>query len=155
VVRALLAFRRCGAVMEDPERPVPIDQGGGPVMGMADPKDYLDRRYENAENAELPEAPVDALKGLGKAGSAALRKAIGVKTIRDLAENRFVLAAQEVVQLAEGRAGLAVSRHDVAPHERAAEPGVGAGAVEGRSPAGRTMTRSEESFDVEDPGGRW
>jgi hypothetical protein len=124
-------------------------------MGMADPKDYLDRRYENAENAELPEAPVDALKGLGRAGSAALRKAIGVKTIRDLAENRFVLAAQEVVQRAEGRAGLTVSRHNVTPHERAGEPGTGAAAVEDRSPAGRTITRSEEEFDVEDSGGRW
>jgi hypothetical protein len=124
-------------------------------MGMADPKDYLDRRYENTENAELPEAPIDALKGLGKAGSAALRKAIGVKTIRDLAENRFVLAAQEVVQRAEGRAGLAISRHDVTPHEPAAEPGTGAGAVEDRSPAGRSMTRSEKEFDAEDPGGRW
>ena len=124
-------------------------------MGMADPKDYLDRRYENAENAELPEAPVDALKGLGRAGSAALRKAIGVKTIRDLAENRFVLAAQEVVQLAEGRAGLAASRHDVAPHEPAAETRAGAGAVQDSSPTGRTMARSEEEFDVEDPGGRW
>jgi hypothetical protein len=50
-------------------------------MGMADPKDYLDRRYENADNAE-------------------------------------------------GRAGLAVSRHNLTPHERAGEPGTGAGAVE-------------------------
>jgi hypothetical protein len=38
-------------------------------MGMADPRDYLDRRYETAENAELPEAPVDALKGFGKAAA--------------------------------------------------------------------------------------
>jgi nucleotidyltransferase/DNA polymerase involved in DNA repair len=65
----------------------------GLAMAVTDPKDYLDRRYENAQIAELPDAPIDALRGLGKAGSETLRKAIGVKTIRDLADNRFVLAA--------------------------------------------------------------
>jgi hypothetical protein len=124
-------------------------------MGMADPRDYLDRRYKTAENAELPEAPIDALKGLGKAGSAALRKAIGVKTIRDLAENRFVLAAQEVVQRAEGRGVVAVSRHAITPDERAAQRGTEAAAVEDMIPMSRTLTPSEEEFDVEEPGGRW
>ena len=47
-------------------------------MTMVDPKDHLDRRYEDAKPSELPDAPVDALRGLGKAGSEALRKAIGV-----------------------------------------------------------------------------
>jgi uncharacterized protein (TIGR02271 family) len=70
-------------------------------MVMADPKEYLDRRYENTETTELPDAPIDALRGLGKAGSEALRKAIGVKSIRDLATNQFVLAAQEILQAAE------------------------------------------------------
>jgi uncharacterized protein (TIGR02271 family) len=71
-------------------------------MTMVDPQEYLDRRYEDTETSELPDAPVDALRGLGKAGSEALRKAIGVKSIRDLATNQFVLAAQEILQLAEG-----------------------------------------------------
>ncbi|HEV2930051.1 MAG TPA: hypothetical protein VGW74_15265, partial [Propionibacteriaceae bacterium] len=76
-------------------------------MTMVDPKDHLDRRYEDAKPSELPDAPVDALRGLGKAGSEALRKAIGVKTIRDLATNQFVLAAQELLRLAEGGVELA------------------------------------------------
>jgi uncharacterized protein (TIGR02271 family) len=74
---------------------------------MVDPKKYLDRRYEDTETSELPDAPVDALRGLGKAGSEALRKAIGVKTIRDLATNQFVLAAQELLQLAGVEIGVA------------------------------------------------
>jgi hypothetical protein len=93
-------------------------------MAMTDPRDHLDRRYENAQIAELPDAPIDALRGLGKAGSETLRKAIGVKTIRDLADNRFVLAAQEIVRLAEGPAALALHR------EEAAEAGASAGTQE-------------------------
>jgi uncharacterized protein (TIGR02271 family) len=123
-------------------------------MTMVDPKEYLDRRYEDADTGELPDAPVDALRGLGKAGSEALRKAIGVKTIRDLATNQFVLAAQELLRLAEGgvelagrgaatavgvvddvEAGVADVDVDVAWRDRS-------GDEDG------TMTRSEEELEV-------
>ena len=93
-------------------------------MAVTDPRDHLDRRYENAQIAELPDAPIDALRGLGRAGSEALHKAIGVKTIRDLADNRFVLAAQELVRLAEGSAALAL-HHEAAPRAGAADAGAG------------------------------
>jgi hypothetical protein len=98
-------------------------------MAMTDPRDHLDRRYENAQIAELPDAPIDALRGLGKAGSETLRKAIGVKTIPALADNRFALAAQEIVRLAEGPAALALHREAV-PREEAAEAGASAGLQE-------------------------
>jgi hypothetical protein len=97
-------------------------------MAVTDPKDYLDRRYENAQIAELPDAPIDALKGL-RAGGDALRRAIGVKTIRDLADNRFVLAAQDVVRLAEGSAALTL-HHEAVPRGDAIEPGASAGRQE-------------------------
>ena len=97
-----------------PERPSRSIRRGRTGYGPDRPEDHLDRRYENAQIAELPDAPIDALRGLGRAGSAALRKAIGVKTIRDLADNRFVLAAQEIVRLAEGSAVLALNQ-EVAP----------------------------------------
>jgi uncharacterized protein (TIGR02271 family) len=88
-------------------------------MTKVDPKDHLDRRYEDTRPSELPDAPVDALRGLGKAGSEALRKAIGVKTIRDLATNQFVLAAQELLGLAEGRVtDLAAVRRDRPDRDR-------------------------------------
>jgi nucleotidyltransferase/DNA polymerase involved in DNA repair len=93
-------------------------------MAVTDPRDHLDRRYENARIAELPDAPIDALRGLGRAGSEALRKAIGVKTIRDLADNRFVLAAQEIVRLAEGSAVLAL-HHEAVPREEVTDAGAG------------------------------
>ena len=32
-------------------------------MAVTDPRDHLDRRYENAQIAELPDAPIDALRG--------------------------------------------------------------------------------------------
>jgi hypothetical protein len=49
-----------------------------------------------------------------------------VKTIRDLADNRFVLAVQEIVRLAEGPSALAL-HHDAGPREEAAEGGASAG----------------------------
>jgi uncharacterized protein (TIGR02271 family) len=125
-------------------------------MTMAAPNEHVDRRYEDRQVTELPDAPVDALRGLGKAGGEALRKAIGVKTIRDLADNQFVLAAQEIVRAAEAPAGAAA----------VAEVAVAAGAVgdagggeddqaaeAGSGPMGgpsgdQELTRSEEELSV-------
>ena len=75
-------------------------------MEAAQTREYVDRRYEDRDVNELPDAPVEALRGLGKRGGEALRKAFGVKTIRDLAINDFVLKAQEVLRLAEGPAAI-------------------------------------------------
>jgi uncharacterized protein (TIGR02271 family) len=107
------------------------------AMTMVDPKEYLDRRYEDAEPGQLPDAPIDALRGLGKAGSEGLRKAIGVKTIRDLATNQFVLAAQELLQLAEGR---------VAMTARAAGMATRSDTTAGEDDD--TLVRSEEELEV-------
>ena len=71
-------------------------------MGAAQTREYVDRRYEDHDVSELPDAPVEALRGLGKRGGEALRRAFGVKTIRDLATSDVVLKAQELVRLAEG-----------------------------------------------------
>jgi uncharacterized protein (TIGR02271 family) len=122
-------------------------------MTMVDPKEYLDRRYEDAEPRELPEAPVDALRGLGKAGSDGLRKAIGVKTIRDLATNQFVLAAQELLRLAEGETALAGHGGAAAFAATAAA----AGREADRERAGgddEAMVRSEEELRVGTERGR-
>jgi nucleotidyltransferase/DNA polymerase involved in DNA repair len=90
-------------------------------MGAAQTREYVDRRYEDRDVSELPDAPVEALRGLGKRGGEGLRKALGVKTIRDLATNDFVLKAQAVLRLAEG-APAGASPTGVAPVERAVEP---------------------------------
>jgi hypothetical protein len=75
-------------------------------MGAAQTRQYVDRRYEDRDLNELPDAPVEALRGLGQRGGEALHKALGVRTIRDLATNDFVLKAQEVLRLAEAPAAV-------------------------------------------------
>jgi uncharacterized protein (TIGR02271 family) len=112
-------------------------------MGAAQTHEYVDRRYEDREVNELPDAPVEALRGLGKRGGEALRKALGVKTIRDLATNDFVLKAQEVLKLAEGPAAIPT----VASTQADA---TGADAAHQREQAGpEVLTRSEEELKVD------
>ena len=82
-------------------------------MGAAQTRDYVDKRYEDRDVNELPDVPVEALRGLGKRGAEALHKAIGIKTIRDLATNDFVLKAQEVLKLAEDPAALTRSEEEL------------------------------------------
>src|SRR5919107_49209 len=100
-------------------------QGGNPAMGAAQTREYVDKRYEDRDLNELPDAPVEALRGLGKRGGEALHKAFGVKTIRELATNDFVLKAQEVLRLAEGPTAIptaapaaAAAGVDAADHRR-------------------------------------
>ena len=109
-------------------------------MGAAQTREYVDRRYEDHEVSELPDAPVEALRGLGKRGGEALRKAFGVKTIRDLATSDFVLKAQELVRLAEGPAAIPTV---------GAAPAAATGAAHQRERAGQqALTRSEEELQV-------
>ena len=110
-------------------------------MGTAKTREYVDRRYEDRNINELPDAPVEALRGLGKRGSEALQKAFGVKTIRDLATNDFVLKAQEVLRLAEGPAAIPAV---VGP------PAAATGAGRQRERDGeQALTRSEEELEVD------
>ena len=112
-------------------------------MGAAQTHEYVDRRYEDRDLNELPDAPVEALRGLGKRGGEALRKAFGVKTIRDLATNDFVLKAQEVLRLAEGPAAIptvASTRADVTGAEAARQP---------EHAGQQALTRSEEELEVD------
>ena len=46
------------------------------------------------------ELSIDALQGVSAADAEALQKAFGVKTIRQLAENKFIKAAQAITLLA-------------------------------------------------------
>lgn len=67
---------------------------------MADIGKFLDKAYEQKEFGELADAPVDALQGLSKGDAEALQKALGIRTVRQLAENKFVRAAQAITLLA-------------------------------------------------------
>jgi hypothetical protein len=66
---------------------------------MADIARFLDKAYEKKEFSDLADAPVEAIQGLSAGDAEALKKAFNVKTIRDLANNKYVLVAQAIVAL--------------------------------------------------------
>ncbi|MFN8522494.1 MAG: hypothetical protein U0821_05235 [Chloroflexota bacterium] len=68
---------------------------------MADISKFVDKAFEDKSFAELADAPVDALQGVSAADAAALRSALNIKTVRDLANNKFVAWAQAIVALSK------------------------------------------------------
>ena len=66
---------------------------------MADITKFFDKEFEQKDFSELAEAPIDALAGISKSDAEALKQALNIKTVADLAENKFVLAAQAVMAL--------------------------------------------------------
>jgi hypothetical protein len=70
---------------------------------MADISQFVDKDYEQQEFNELAEAPVDAIQGVSKGDAEKLQQAFNVKTVRDLAENKFVRIAQAIVTLSGSR----------------------------------------------------
>ena len=67
---------------------------------MADIGKHVDKAYEGKSFDELAGSPVEALEGLSKGDAEALQKAFNIKTIRQLAESKFVRAAQAITLLA-------------------------------------------------------
>jgi hypothetical protein len=67
---------------------------------MADIAKYVDKAHEQKEFRELAELPIDALQGVSQGDAEALQKTLGIKTIRQLAENKFIRAAQAITLLA-------------------------------------------------------
>ena len=68
---------------------------------MADVGKFLDKAYEQQEFAQLADAPVAALQGISDAGAEQLNAVLGVKTVRDLATNKYVLWAQAITNLSK------------------------------------------------------
>ena len=66
---------------------------------MADLSRYLDNAYEGNEFRELADSPVDALEGVSVGDAEQLQVAFNIRTIRDLAESKYVLRAQAIVNL--------------------------------------------------------
>jgi hypothetical protein len=67
---------------------------------VADISKIVDKAHEGSEFSALADAPVDALQGLSAGDADALKKALGIKTVRDLATNKYVLRAQAITNLA-------------------------------------------------------
>jgi hypothetical protein len=61
----------------------------------------LDKAYESSTPAELVDAPVSALAGVSEADAEALKKAFNIKTIGDLASNKYVRAATAIADIAD------------------------------------------------------
>ena len=68
---------------------------------MADIAKFVDKAYEDKSFTELAAAPVAALQGVSEADGEALAKAFGIKTVADLATNKFVLWAQAITTLSK------------------------------------------------------
>jgi nucleotidyltransferase/DNA polymerase involved in DNA repair len=68
---------------------------------MPDITKFFDKQFEQQEFSALADAPVDAIAGVSQSDAEALKAALGIKTIRDLAENKYVLIAQAVVALSK------------------------------------------------------
>ncbi len=70
---------------------------------MADVSQFFDKDYEQGEFNELADAPVEAIQGLSQSDAQALKQVLGIDTVRELAEHRFVRIAQAVVALSASR----------------------------------------------------
>jgi hypothetical protein len=67
---------------------------------VADITKYVDKAHEQKDFAELADLPIDALQGVSTGDAEAIQKAFNVRTIRQLAEHKFVRAAQALTLLA-------------------------------------------------------
>lgn len=61
----------------------------------------VDKAYEKKTLKEIADAPVDALQGVSEGDAKLLYEAFKVKTVRDLAELKYVQWAQAIVALAK------------------------------------------------------
>ena len=61
--------------------------------------EILDKEFESKEFEKLAEKPVYAISGVSKGDAFLLKKAFGIKTIRDLAENKYIKIAQATISL--------------------------------------------------------
>ena len=61
----------------------------------------LDKAYESKSLSELVDAPVSALAGVSDADAEALQKAFNIKTIGDLAGNKYIRTAIAIADVAK------------------------------------------------------
>ena len=62
---------------------------------------YLDKKFRDKPWSEVVSAPVSAINGVSEKDGVYLKQAFNIKTIQDLAENKFILVAQTIISLAE------------------------------------------------------
>jgi len=62
--------------------------------------EILEKRYNPEEFLQLRDQPVEAISGISEGDAALLKRAFGIETIADLAENRYILIAQIILTMA-------------------------------------------------------
>lgn len=67
---------------------------------MADITKFVDKAHEDKDFAEIAELPIDALQGVSKGDAEKIQQAFNIRTVRQLAEHKFVRAAQAITMLA-------------------------------------------------------
>jgi len=65
----------------------------------------LDKKFEKMPLKDLPGAPVDAISGVSAGDAELLKKAFNVKTVKDLANLKYVKWAQAIVALQNAEEG--------------------------------------------------
>ncbi len=58
----------------------------------------LDKSFTGTSITEALDAPVSVLKGLSESDAKHLATALNIRTVRDLATNKFFLHAQEILK---------------------------------------------------------
>jgi hypothetical protein len=69
---------------------------------MGDHEQQVHKKYARMDFDELADAPLEAL-GLSNKDADGLKQALGIRTVRELAEHRLVRRAQAIVNLAGPR----------------------------------------------------
>lgn len=67
----------------------------------------VDKAYRDKDFRELLKAPVEALNGLSENDAKNLREAFAIRTIEDLANNKYFKAAEAIKRIAETERDLA------------------------------------------------
>ena len=62
--------------------------------------EILDKAFEASEYEDLANKPVSAIAGISEKDAALLKRAFGIDTVSELAENKYVLIAQTTVSMA-------------------------------------------------------
>ena len=57
---------------------------------------YLDKKYEKMSWKEVAAAPASAISGVSEQDGKDLKKAFGINTVKELAQNKYVLLAQGI-----------------------------------------------------------
>ena len=60
----------------------------------------LDKKFQSKEFIELAEKPVNAINGISEGDAKLLKQALNIKSIKDLARNKYVNIAQTTISLA-------------------------------------------------------